>query len=244
VSLRLAERFNLTDFAYAHRGLWSETGPPENSLAAFDAASKLGLGIELDLRPSSDGVPMIFHDPVLDRMTQTSGDFAAHSASELSQIDLIGGGNIPTLTTLLEQIDPKTPLLCELKIDGDTEPEAFTRRVAEILDGYAGRAAMMSFSEIAVETIPKSIMRGQLITPSSNAVEMSPSPASIQSVDYIAPHISDAQNEELQALRATYPLITWTVRETAMCNALVPFTDSQIFEAFDPALAKSNITRK
>ena len=39
----------------AHRGLWSADGPPENSLAAFEAACEAGYGIELDVQLSADG---------------------------------------------------------------------------------------------------------------------------------------------------------------------------------------------
>ena len=77
---RLAERFNLTDFAYAHRGLWTADGPTENSLDAFLQAAEQGLGIEFDVRPSSDGVPIVFHDPELDRMTSETGATEDRSA--------------------------------------------------------------------------------------------------------------------------------------------------------------------
>jgi hypothetical protein len=43
------------------------------------------------------------------------------------------------------------PLLTELKIDGNTDPEAFARRVGDRLAGHwKGFAAAMSFSEKAV----------------------------------------------------------------------------------------------
>ncbi|MEM8921520.1 MAG: glycerophosphodiester phosphodiesterase family protein, partial [Pseudomonadota bacterium] len=58
--------------SYAHRGLWDATRP-ENSLAAFHAAVVAGVGIELDVRLSADGVAMVFHDQMLDRMTNASG---------------------------------------------------------------------------------------------------------------------------------------------------------------------------
>ena len=71
----MAQRFDLGAFAYAHRGLWLKDGPPENSLAGFRAAAAAGLGVEFDLRPSADSEVMIFHDPLLDRMTAASGVF-------------------------------------------------------------------------------------------------------------------------------------------------------------------------
>lgn len=242
--LRLAERFNLSDFAYAHRGYWTEMGPPENSLEAFAQASALGLGIELDLRPSSDGEPMVFHDPVLNRMTESDGVLEEYTSTELSQIPLKGEGEIPSLDRLLKKIDPATPLLCELKIDGRTDPISFTRRVAADLAAHKGCAAMMSFSAHAVSAIPDSIMRGRLLEPSAVSGDPDLSQEAIKDVDYIACHISDAKSVALQTVRKHRPLIVWTVRDSKTCNDLAAFTDAQIFEGFDPSLAKRHIVNR
>lgn len=51
---------------FAHRGYHVEA--PENSLAAFAAAIRLGVdGIETDVRLSRDGLPVIIHDRVTPR---------------------------------------------------------------------------------------------------------------------------------------------------------------------------------
>jgi glycerophosphoryl diester phosphodiesterase len=86
----MAERFSILDFAYAHRGLWSDGGPPENSLEAILAAAEAGLGCELDVRPAACGTPVVFHDPFLDRMTGASGIVANLPAHDLENIDLKG----------------------------------------------------------------------------------------------------------------------------------------------------------
>jgi hypothetical protein len=58
----------LTARPFAHRGLH---GPrvSENGMAAFAAAVAGQYGIECDVRLSRDGVPMVFHDAALARMT-------------------------------------------------------------------------------------------------------------------------------------------------------------------------------
>ena len=71
----MARHFDLNAFTYAHRGLWSADGHPENSLAAFKAAAEAGLGIEYDVRPSKSGEVMVFHDRTLTRMTGVEGVF-------------------------------------------------------------------------------------------------------------------------------------------------------------------------
>lgn len=241
---RLAERFAISDFAYAHRGLWHVGGPPENSLDAFLTAAEQGLGVEFDVRPTADGVPIIFHDPTLDRMTQASGLVEAHTSDAVVGTALNGGCDIISLATLLEAWPATTPLLCELKVDGATNPVALATSVAAQLGAHRGPAAMMSFSTSAVAAVPAEIMKGQLILPSqhSGATDLARTP--VVTVDYLACHISDASNGSLQAARAAQPLVTWTVKDEATCEALASLTDSQIFEGFDPMLAKRHILNR
>ncbi len=242
--LKLAEAFNLSDFAYAHRGLWSPEGPTENSLEAFMLAAEHGLGIEFDVRPSSDGIPIIFHDALLDRMTSQIGYVERHASQALIGTPLLGGGAIIDLNMLLELWPPDLPLLCEMKIDGSTDPISFAKSVGGILQRHQGAIAAMSFSSEAVKALPAHLMRGQLILPSEMTGETNLASLVPQEADYMACHISDAANATLQQARQTRPLVTWTVKDATTCEALLESTDSQIFEGFDPALAKRHILNR
>ena len=69
---------------FAHRGV--AQAAPENTLGAFEAAAALGLeGIELDIRLSRDGVPVVIHDANLTRLT--CGHPAAHSNARVEDLD-------------------------------------------------------------------------------------------------------------------------------------------------------------
>jgi glycerophosphoryl diester phosphodiesterase len=58
-----------------HRG--APRSAPENTLRAFRAALEAGAdGIELDVQPSADGVPVVLHDDTLERTTDGRGDVA------------------------------------------------------------------------------------------------------------------------------------------------------------------------
>ena len=58
-----------------HRG--APRAAPENTLRAFRLAMEEGAdGVELDVQPSADGVPVVLHDDTLDRTTDASGDVA------------------------------------------------------------------------------------------------------------------------------------------------------------------------
>ncbi len=135
----------------AHRALHdSAQGRPENSRAAIGAAIEAGYAIEIDLQLSRDGVPMVFHDETLDRLTGLNGWVCDKSAAELATIPLTGGAEtIPALTEVLPLVAGRSPLLIELKdqtlrmaeTDGRLE-----QATAALLAAYKGPVAVMSFN--------------------------------------------------------------------------------------------------
>src|SRR5690349_2278871 len=71
---------------FAHRG-GCAIGP-ENTIAAFDRGLAAGAdGLELDVRLSADGVPVVHHDPYLDRTCNATGPLSALTAAELQRVD-------------------------------------------------------------------------------------------------------------------------------------------------------------
>jgi glycerophosphoryl diester phosphodiesterase len=112
--------------AIAHRG--GSKLRPENTRAAFEHALSLGVdGLECDVHLSRDGVPVVIHDPTLDRTTEASGPVAARTAAELSGIDAgfrFGesdgfpfrgrGVRVPALAEMLD-LSADTPVIVEFK---------------------------------------------------------------------------------------------------------------------------------
>ncbi len=85
----------------AHRG--ASAHAPENTLAAFRLAAELGADmVELDVRLSADGVPVILHDPFVSRTTDGRGLVAELTLAELKRLDVGGGERIPTLEEAIE----------------------------------------------------------------------------------------------------------------------------------------------
>jgi glycerophosphoryl diester phosphodiesterase len=93
----------------AHRGDWRVA--PENSLAAIRAALAIANcdGLEVDVRGSREGIPILLHDETLDRVQGRPG-----RPEELS-IDELAAAGITILADVLAIAGPRPFLDVELK---------------------------------------------------------------------------------------------------------------------------------
>jgi glycerophosphoryl diester phosphodiesterase len=70
----------------AHRGGGSLA--PENTIAGIEVGLQHGFrAIEFDAMLTADAVPMLIHDPTLERTTDGTGEVASHTAAELARLD-------------------------------------------------------------------------------------------------------------------------------------------------------------
>jgi len=127
----------------AHRG-YSDLAP-ENTLAAFDLAVERGFPhIELDVQLTRDGVPVIIHDPLLDRTTNGSGHVRDHTFAEVRALSAgtwfqpRDGGpagfeaeRVPTLAEVLDRYHGRTHLHIELKSDEQELVEIIARMILD-----------------------------------------------------------------------------------------------------------------
>lgn len=135
----------LTALPFAHRGLHSEGGALENTLAAFDAAITAGLGIELDVQLTAEAGAVVFHDATLDRLADRTGPVVAYSMKALSEIRMRGSDEtIAPLQDVLHHIRGRVPLLIEAKT-ADNSPIALALAIRRALEGYKGPVGIMSF---------------------------------------------------------------------------------------------------
>jgi glycerophosphoryl diester phosphodiesterase len=138
----------------AHRGLHdASAGVIENTSSAFTAAIANNYGIECDLQISADGEAMVHHDDALGRLTEGSSRLAEMSAAAIKTARFKAtADHILTLGELCTLVAGRTTLLLELKsrFDGDLR---LARRAAEVLAGYSGPTAAMSFDPALIEAI-------------------------------------------------------------------------------------------
>jgi glycerophosphoryl diester phosphodiesterase len=90
-----------------HRGAAGHA--PENTVASFDAAARLGVRwVEFDVKLAGSGEPILFHDETLERTTDGKGKVADTSLAQLKELDAgswyqarYKGERIPTLEEAL-----------------------------------------------------------------------------------------------------------------------------------------------
>jgi glycerophosphoryl diester phosphodiesterase len=144
----------------AHRG--NAAHAPENTLESFAQAVSLGAdALEFDVRLTSDGVPVVIHDPTLTRTTDRPGTIAELPLSAIREANAGAnftrdrGATFPyraralTIPTAAEVIDmfPGIPLLIEVKVAEASEP------LLHLLDkaGASNRVVLGSMSHEALQ---------------------------------------------------------------------------------------------
>ncbi|WP_231186808.1 glycerophosphodiester phosphodiesterase [Haladaptatus sp. DYF46] len=97
-----------------HRGFANSF--PENTEIAFQNVPKDADMVELDLRRCRSGEIVVIHDGIVDAVTDSDGQVADYSATELANLNVHGSGQgVPTLANVLEIISPGVSLNLEIK---------------------------------------------------------------------------------------------------------------------------------
>ncbi|WP_374435031.1 glycerophosphodiester phosphodiesterase family protein [Tabrizicola sp.] len=240
----------------AHRALHDRArGRIENSPSATRAAVEAGYAIEIDLQLSKDGVPVVFHDEELDRLTHEAGPVSARTAEELGRIRLKDSTDtIPTLAEVLDLIGGRVPLLIEIKdqtmVMGTTDGrlEAAT---AEALKGYRGDVALMSFNPHSVAHMARlapHLPRG-ITTSAYDPDDWAPLPAEVcdrlrpipdydptgsSFISHEGRDLGRARVAELKAQGAA--ILCWTIRSAADEALARKVADNVTFEGYMAAL--------
>jgi glycerophosphoryl diester phosphodiesterase len=235
----------LTRRPIAHRGFHDMNGSRwENTLSAFEAAVGRGYAIECDVHLSADGVPVVFHDDSLERLTGADGFVYERTAAELARMK-IGGTNdhVPTLAQMLAQVRGRVPLVIELK-GAEGKDDGLVAAVARALAGYAGEAAIMSFDHwlvrrFAVDApgIPAGLTAEKITQPALEAhFSMLAHP-----ISFVSFSVADLPNPFVAFVREklAMPVITWTVRNEHAKAATFAHADQMTFEGFEARAACS-----
>jgi|Deesub1362A_J573_1020465.scaffolds.fasta_scaffold00012_226 glycerophosphoryl diester phosphodiesterase len=128
-------------FIVAHRG--ASGSYPENTMLSFSKAVEFGADVvELDVRLSRDGVPIVFHDNTLDRLIGLSGKISDYDYNDIKTFR-VGGEPIPSLEEALGYLVDHVGVFIEVKEDAGIQ--AITDIIIE--NGYEKNVAVISFNE-------------------------------------------------------------------------------------------------
>jgi glycerophosphoryl diester phosphodiesterase len=232
----------LKELPVAHRGyhdlnkkVW------ENTLSAFSRAVEAGFAIECDLHYASDGVPVVFHDEDLERLCNLKGDVRERTSQELGLLSIGGTSDkIPTLRQLLDLVQGKVPLVIELK-GREADDAGFVETVLEVLEGYEGKVALMSFDHWLLRELkaidapyPLGLTAG-----GNKPEEFDVNEQAMQlGLDFISYFFADLPNPFITAQREKdIVVITWTVRDENARKHTFENADQMTFEGFDPRVS-------
>jgi glycerophosphoryl diester phosphodiesterase len=145
----------------AHRGASTEF--PENTTEAFESAVEAGADvIELDVRLSRDGIPVVMHDADVSRSTDGRGFVHQMTLRELKSLDAAPGraarAEVPTLREVLALASGRVGVDLEIKnIPGDPGFDSPREAILEAtLDelraiSFSGEVMISSFNTHTVE---------------------------------------------------------------------------------------------
>ncbi len=145
-------------YIIAHRG--ASGYAPENTLAAFNRAVKMGAdAVELDVQLTLDEQVVVIHDPTLERTTDFTGNVCDFYLKDLQKADAgswfseeFRNERIPTLQEVLDTAKGRLRLNIEIK---DTEEHlTVVENVVRILkDNEFDQVVISSFSKDIIELV-------------------------------------------------------------------------------------------
>lgn len=143
----------------AHRG--ASAHHPENTLEAFEAALVDGAdAVELDVRLTADGVPVLLHDSEVGVVTDGSGPVHGLTLAEVKRLRVggPGGAEVATFEEALGLLSGRASVDVEIKnLPGETAfdspREAIVEAVVETVHrtAYVGQVLISSFNWLSIE---------------------------------------------------------------------------------------------
>ena len=248
----------LFDRPIAHRGLHDRSkGIIENTASAFEAACRHGFAIECDVQLSRDGIPMIFHDDDLDRLTGVPGPVSANSMAELATYKLLGSatGDTPqTFAQFLAQVDGRVLLQIELKQQPDqATTDVLAQTVLDALSGYRGPVTIESFDPRLLVALrkrgaayPLGIVTYDYKEPEWDAEMGGGRKFTLRHLlhwpqtrfDFISCRDTSLDLPAVKLFRSFgIPVTTWTIKSSAAALVVMGKADQIVFEGFLPPSA-------
>lgn len=237
----------------AHRGLHDGQGRIENTAPAFSAAIERGFGIECDIRPAANGLPVVFHDASTERLLGEERSVAELTSADLNRLRYRDGvSSLLRFDELLELVAGRVPLLVEIKSEWGEPDATFLDEVVRLSLAYTGPVALMSFDPAIMRrvracapSIPRGLVAANTAPDDQIALELGGKRASDLSqllesgpiaTDFYAYRVHDLTTPAIRYSREVEgrPIFAWTVRTAADYEIARHWADAPIFEDLLP----------
>jgi glycerophosphoryl diester phosphodiesterase len=231
-------------FPIIHRGLHNvHDGVVEHSRTAILRALAIGLPIEVDVENSFDGWNFVFHDKMLDKLSNGSGLLRDYRGADIRRLSLkyTEGEPMMTLEELLTLVAGKVPLVIEFK---NRNPEMLpaVKEAARMLEGYSGLFAVHSFNPFIVEWFAEHYpqwTRG-FISHDTDSLEARDHYIVCMLRNAMQPHFISHQCHQLNcwtfqwAIEQRLPILAYTVRDNDDWAIARQYADNMFFEFVEP----------
>jgi glycerophosphoryl diester phosphodiesterase len=240
----------LTSRPVAHRGLHDAAhGVIENTPSSVTAAVAANYAIEVDLQITADSEAMVYHDDALGGLTEGSAGLNRLNAAELRRVPFkTTTDHMISLGELCDLVAGRVTLVLELKSRFDDD-RRLALRVAEVLRGYTGPVAVMSFDPGLIAAIRHAAtgLRRGLVAEKHYRPQHQDRSWFRSGADYlgdlararpqfVAYSVRDLPSPVPLISRSLLglPLLTWTVRSDEDRSRAKRWADQMIFEGFRP----------
>lgn len=229
----------------AHRGLWDKKNP-ENSMGSFKQSIINGYPFEFDIQFLADGVPVVFHDDNLIRMTGDNIKISSLTYYDLPKYKLKGTDwTIPTLREVLDLNNGKVPMVIEPK--NLINSSWYNKVIYNEIVRYPGKFCIITFSPIVLgwfKTNNPNMTRMQAVSDFIGYDEVGffirntirrLRFLSISNPHCIAYDIKSLPSKFVEKLRENgIPVVGWTVTNTPERKVAITQCDNYIFEGIRP----------
>lgn len=239
---------NNSDIFVAHRGLHLQSDKiPENSLKAFEMAIIEGYEIELDVRLTSDKVPVVFHDLSLKRMTGNSKNINCMTLKQIKELNLNDTKHkIPTLKEALELINGSCIVFIDLK-GYNLFGKELEKQVISCLSNYKGKVVLMAFNPLRLKYMYKRLKCKDLCQLIVNTDDKITDCIINKLVTnrFIIKKITHAdilgynkkrtdKSNYIKGREKNCKLLSWTIKSQKECDRIKSYCDYIVFEDFIP----------
>jgi len=192
-------------FIVGHRG--ARAVHPENTVTALKEGMKCADFVEIDIRLTKDGIPVVMHDATLDRTTNGSGPLSGKTLQEIQQLDAGDGHSAPTLQDVCDLCLPSCGIVAEIKESGSEEA------VCSILCEYDPHFLwVVSFLPESIQTVKRLLPRVKAGLICSTDCDDPFSPVLSTGADAILPRQTIVTQEMVaEAHRQGLSVIIWTL---------------------------------